>query len=429
MFIKYIFLLIVTFSFHANAAIKIDSWFTDKGSKVFFVQNNDLPIVDVEVSFMAGSAYDKDESAGRASLTNHMMLLGSGNLKQEEIINQFSEIGAEISSGFDEDKSSFSLRTLSEKKEEAFKLFQTVLHRPNFDEEVLNREKKRYLSSIKQSDTLPDSIGNKAFMKAIYGEHSYAIPSSGTLDSIETITNNTLIRFYESAYSAKSAVIVIVGDLSKKEAFDFANQTSNDLPSNGQLRSIEKVKLTPSQTIKIEHPSSQAHLHYGYPVMKRGDEDFFPLYVGNYILGGGGFVSRLTEEVREKKGYVYSVYSYFMPMQEKGPFQIGLQTKKEQIDEAFKLVRKVVKDFIDNGPTESELAAAKSNMIGGFPLRLDSNKKIMNYISMMAFYNYPLDYLETFSDKVNSVTTEQIKDAFQRRVILEKFTTVIVGAS
>ena len=163
--------------------------------------------------------------------------------------------------------------------------------------------------------------------------------------------------------------------------------------------------------------------------MKRGDEDFFPLYVGNYILGGGGFVSRLTEEVREKKGYVYSVYSYFMPMQEKGPFQIGLQTKKEQIDEAFKLVRKVVKDFIDNGPTENELAAAKSNMIGGFPLRLDSNKKIMNYISMMAFYNYPLDYLETFSDKVNSVTTEQIKDAFQRRVILEEFTTVIVGAS
>jgi len=189
---------------------------------------------------------------------------------------------------------------LSEKKEEAFKLFQTVLHRPNFDEEVLNREKKRYLSSIKQSDTLPDSIGNKAFMKAIYGEHSYAIPSSGTLDSIETITNNTLIRFYESAYSAKSAVIVIVGDLSKKEAFDFANQTSNDLPSNGQLRSIEKVKLTPSQTIKIEHPSSQAHLHYGYPIMKRGDEDFFPLYVGNYILGGGGFVSRLTEEVRDR---------------------------------------------------------------------------------------------------------------------------------
>jgi zinc protease len=163
--------------------------------------------------------------------------------------------------------------------------------------------------------------------------------------------------------------------------------------------------------------------------MKRGDKDFFPLYVGNYILGGGGFVSRLTEEVREKKGYVYSVYSYFMPMQEKGPFQIGLQTKKEQIDQAFDLVKKVVKEFIDFGPTEKELVAAKSNMVGGFPLRLDSNKKIMNYISMMAFYNYPLDYLETFSEKVKAVTTEQIKDAFKRRVKLDEFTTVIVGAS
>ena len=276
---------------------------------------------------------------------------------------------------------------------------------------------------------MPDSIGSKAFMKAMYGDHSYALPSSGFVESVEKINDTDLKSFYDSTYSPKSAVIVIVGDLSKKEATLFANQISHDLPSNKNLQSLKEVKLNQSQTIKIDHPSSQAHLHFGYPIMKRGDKDFFPLYVGNYILGGGGFVSRLTEEVREKKGYVYSVYSYFMPMQEKGPFQIGLQTKKEQIDQAFDLVKKVVKEFIDFGPTEKELVAAKSNMVGGFPLRLDSNKKIMNYISMMAFYNYPLDYLETFSEKVKAVTTEQIKDAFKRRVKLDEFTTVIFGAS
>ena len=429
MFIRSLILFFVVFAFPVNAAVNIDSWITDKGARVLFVKNHDLPIIDVEVSFKAGSAYDRLESAGTASLTNHMMLLGSDNLKQEEIINKFTEIGAEIGSGFDQDKSSFSLRTLSEKKQEAFKLFQLVLHKPNFDKDIVEREKQRYISSIRQSDTLPDSIGSKAFMKAMYGDHSYALPSSGFVESIEKINVTDLKSFYDSTYLPKSAVIVIVGDLSKKEATLFANQISHDLPSNKNLQSLKEVKLNQSQTIKIDHPSSQAHLHFGYPIMKRGDKDFFPLYVGNYILGGGGFVSRLTEEVREKKGYVYSVYSYFMPMQEKGPFQIGLQTKKEQIDQAFDLVKKVVKEFIDFGPTEKELVAAKSNMVGGFPLRLDSNKKIMNYISMMAFYNYPLDYLETFSEKVKAVTTEQIKDAFKRRVKLDEFTTVIVGAS
>jgi len=429
MFIRSLILFFVVFAFPVNAAVNIDSWITDKGAKVLFVKNHDLPIIDVEVSFKAGSAYDRLESAGTASLTNHMMLLGSDNLKQEEIINKFTEIGAEIGSGFDQDKSSFSLRTLSEKKQEAFKLFQLVLHKPNFDKDIVEREKQRYISSIRQSDTLPDSIGSKAFMKAMYGDHSYALPSSGFVESVEKINVTDLKSFYDSTYLPKSAVIVIVGDLSKKEATLFANQISHDLPSNKNLQSLKEVKLNQSHTIKIDHPSSQAHLHFGYPIMKRGDKDFFPLYVGNYILGGGGFVSRLTEEVREKKGYVYSVYSYFMPMQEKGPFQIGLQTKKEQIDQAFDLVKKVVKEFIDFGPTEKELVAAKSNMVGGFPLRLDSNKKIMNYISMMAFYNYPLDYLETFSEKVKAVTTEQIKDAFKRRVKLDEFTTVIVGAS
>ena len=161
--------------------------------------------------------------------------------------------------------------------------------------------------------------------------------------------------------------------------------------------------------------------------MKRGDPDFFPLYVGNYILGGGGFVSRLTGEVREKNGLVYSVYSYFMPYLEDGPFQIGLQTSKNQLNEALNLVKKTVDNFIVNGPSEKELKAAKSNMIGGFPLRLDSNKKIIQYVSMMAFYNYPLDYLDTFSDQVNSVTVSQIKEAFRKRVNMNDFTTVVVG--
>jgi len=165
----------------------------------------------------------------------------------------------------------------------------------------------------------------------------------------------------------------------------------------------------------------------GAPGIARNDPDLLALSVGNYILGGGGFVSRLTEEVREKKGMVYSVYSYFSPRKQRGPFLINFQTKKTQVDEALSLVKKTLNDFIDNGVTEEELAAAKANIIGGFPMKIDSNKKILSYLSVIGFYDLPLDYLETYNDKIAAITTEQIKAAFQKHLNPEKMVTVIVG--
>ena len=185
----------------------------------------------------------------------------------------------------------------------------------------------------------------------------------------------------------------------------------------------------PAQALekRIAHPASQSHLLLGYPGIKRGDPDLFPLYVGNYILGGGGFVSRLTEEVREKRGLVYSVYSYFMPMAEAGPFQVGLQTKKDQAEDALKLVRETLGKFIQNGVTEAELKAAKANIIGGFPMRIDSNGKILDYLAVIGFYKLPLNYLDEYNSNVEKVTVAQIKDAFSRRLKPENFVTVIVG--
>jgi zinc protease len=166
----------------------------------------------------------------------------------------------------------------------------------------------------------------------------------------------------------------------------------------------------------------------GVPGMSRSDPDYFPLYVGNYILGGGGFVSRLMNEVREKRGLAYSVYSYFMPLKQPGAFQIGLQTKKEQADEALLLVRKTLRDFVAKGPSEKELLAAKQNIIGGFSLRIDSNRKILDYLSIIGFYDLPVSYLADFSDKIEKVTVAQIHAGFARHIHPESMATVIVGA-
>jgi len=425
---RYFFVfLFASISILANAGVKIDTWNTSGGSKVFFVENHDLPIIDLSISFKAGSARDNKDNNGLASLTNHMILLGSDGVNEKDLANKFTDIGAQLDSNFDKDNSGFSLRTLSEKKVEAFTLFKMVMHKPNFDANILDREKKKYYASISKAEAEPGAIASKRFSKAIYGLHPYALPGSGTEATLAKLNRKDLVRFYREYYSSSQASIVIVGDLTASEAKIFSEALSNNLPTSKDIIGYPEVTLKAPENIRISHPSSQAHLYFGAPVVKRGDPDFIPLYVGNYILGGGGFVSRLTHEVREKKGLVYSVYSYFMPLIEKGPFQVGLQTKKDQIDEALSLVKSTINKFISDGPTQKELQAAKDNLIGGFPMRLDSNKKILEYLTMMAFYDYPIDYLDTFSTSVDKVTVKQIQKAFESRVDIDNFSTIIVG--
>ena len=419
--------ILIFFSNFASANLNIQHWELSNGARIYFIENHDLPIVDINVDFRAGSVKDTKQKSGLASLTNHMMVLGSGGVNEEDLANQFIDLGAQLNSSFDQDKSGFSVRTLTEKRSEAIDLLTLVLHKPNFDKDILEREKKRYIASISQSETMPGSIASKAFNKALYGEHPYGLSSSGEVETIRKISKKDLNNFYKNNYFSNELSIVIVGDISRKEAEELGNKISLGFTQSKIASPIPLVKEVKGQDITISHPAKQAHLYYGAPIIKRGDPDFLTLYLGNYILGGGGFVSRLTQVIREDRGLAYSVYSYFMPFIEKGPFQIGVQTKKNQVDQAKKLIEKTVAEFIKDGPTSDELKRAKDFMIGGFPLKLDSNKSILEYVSMMAFYKYPLDYLDTFTKKIDKISVEEIKSVFQRRVDMSKFSTVIVG--
>ena len=180
-------------------------------------------------------------------------------------------------------------------------------------------------------------------------------------------------------------------------------------------------------TQRVEHPATQAHIHLGLPAVRRGDPDYYALLTGNYILGGGGFVSRLMKEVREKRGYAYSVYSHFQPLQQPGPFQIGLQTKREQASDALKVVEEVLAEFLARGPSEDELKAARRNLADGFPLRIDSNRKLLDHIAVIGFYGLPLNYLDDFPRRIEAVTIAEIRAAFQRHIKPEHLVTVIVA--
>lgn len=415
----------------AQATPNIQRWQSASGAEVLFVENHDIPMLDVAVSFPAGSSFDEAGKTGVASLTHHLLDLGAEGLSEDDISRGMADIGAQLSGGFDPDRASVSLRTLSSaaERERALEITARVLQHPLFSETILTREKARVIAALKEAETKPDSIADKAFYKAVFGEHPYAFPASGEIEDVEKITTQDLSNFYRLHYQASGAVVAIMGDVSRAGAEAIAQQLTGKLPSGAAVPAPPKVDVRISASEqRIDHPASQSHILVGAPGMARNDPDYFPLYVGNHILGGGGFTSRLMNEVRENRGLVYSVYSYFVPLKQPGAFQIGLQTKKEQANEALQLVRNVLGDFVAKGPTEKELLAAKQNIIGGFPLRIDGNRKILDYLSTIGFYDLPLTYLDDFTKKVEQVDAAQVRAAFARRVDPQAMATVIVGA-
>jgi len=411
----------------ARAGLAIQSWITPGGSKVVFVESRALPIVDVQVDFRAAGAEAPAGKAGIAGLTRTLLESGAGALDEDAIANRVADLGAQLGGGADMDRASLSLRILSTPAERdgAVDLLATLISQPTFPALAVEREKARTIASLKEAETQPDAILSRRFAAAIFPDHAYGrLPTAA---SVATLTRDELVDFHARYYTAQRATVSIVGDVSRAEAELIASRLLAGLPGGEVPVTTVNATRPQRQTIRVPHPSAQAHIAVGQPGMRRGDPDFFPLLVGNYILGGGGFVSRLTGEVREKRGYAYSVYSYFMPQRDVGPFQIGLQTKGSQADDALKVVGATLDAFLANGPTEAELQAAKDNLINGFALRLDSNRKMLEQVSAIGSFGLPLDYLDTWRDKVRAVTVAQIRDAFRRHVSQDHLVTVVVG--
>jgi len=415
----------------AQAMPAIQHWTTENGAGVYFVPAPELPMVDVRVVFAAGSSHDA-ALPGLAGLTNGLLDQGAAGLSADAIAERLDGLGAQLGSGSLRDMAWVSLRSLNDAEhfDPAFDLMVKVLSQPDFNPQDIDRERERTLVALRHSEQQPDDIAEYHFYADIYGKHPYASRPIGTEASLKRITRGDIKAFHASYYVAANATIAIVGDIDRPGAERLARRLSAALPAGKPAAPLPAVApLIKASEEHIFHPSTQTHVLMGAPGMDRKDPDFFPLYVGNHILGGSGLVSQLYEEVREKRGLSYSVYSAFIPMQKKGPFILGLQTRNDQLEEALGVLRETLQRFHDQGPTEKELVAAKKNITGGFALRIDSNSKIIEYLAVIGFYGLPLDYLETFNDKVMAVTREEIRDAFQRRVHPDVMATVIVGGN
>ena len=426
----------------AVAAIPIEHWTQAGGAQVYLVQSRNLPMVDVQVDFDAGARRDPVDKAGLASVTAAMASRGvrastaGPELDENALGEAWADLGASFGASASNDRMGFSLRSLTDSAllPRVIALAARQLGEPAFPAAVWQREREQMIASIKESDTRPATVAAKAFAAAVYGDHPYGFrPSEASLSAIGVEDMRAL---YQRAIRPCRAKVSIVGDVSREQADALVTglfarlAASSDGAACAPLPPVPEVAaLTqPGETRTIPFDSAQAQVLIGQPGIRRNDPDFLALTVGDYVLGGGGFVSRLYSEVREKRGLSYSVYSYFAPGLHAGAFTVGLQTRSDQAGQAVALSREIVARFVREGPSEQELQAAKSNLIGGFALRLDSNRKLLDNVANIAWNDLPLNYLDTWTTAVERLTVADVKAAFARVLRPQAMVTVVVGA-
>jgi zinc protease len=425
----------------ASAAIPIQQWTQPSGAQVYLVESPAIAMVDVQIDFDAGARRDPAAQAGLASVTTGMLDKGvlardgAPAMDENALSEAWADLGAQFGAGATSDRMGFSLRSLTDPEllDKAVALAAREIAEPSFPDAIWQRERQRIQAALKESYTRPASIIGRAYAQAVYGTHPYGYETTeATLAHINVADMRAL---HAASVVACRARISMVGAVTRAQADAIAARLLSRLPqqpcaSLPPLPEVAEVApLAQADEKRIAFDSAQAHVLIGQPGYKRADPDYFALTVGNYILGGGGFVSRLTLEVREKRGLTYGVSSYFSPGLHAGAFTVGLQTRPDQAPQAVALVRDVLKEFVANGPTEAELKAAKDNLVGGFALRIDSNRKLLDNVSNIAWNRLPLDYLDTWTQQVDKVTAADIKAAFARKLQPEKMVTVILGAA
>ena len=422
----------------ANAILPIEKLDAYKGAKAFLVQTKALPMVDIEVSIDAGDRYDPAGKSGLADMTAGLMNYGvrgdRGLLNEAQIADEIADLGANIGLSVSGERAILRIRTLSRKdlRDRAVQLAASMLSSPTYDANILAREKQRTITSLLEAETKPEYVLERRFKKMLYG--AYPLADTPSVKSVGTITATDLQQFHKQFYRGDRMIVSIVGDVDSTQANEVVQMLLKRIPQSGPviapLPELQRSPVEPlaQREVQIPFDSQQAHIAMGMTAVARNNPDYFPLLVGNYILGGGGFVSRLMNEVREKRGLAYSVFSYFAPGKASGIFQAGLQTKSDQGSMALGVMSDTIAKFITDGPTVSELAAAKANLINGYPLRIDNNRKLLDNVSSIAWNDLPLDTMEVWTKQIEAVSLEQVTAAFQKYLAMDRMKIAVLGA-
>lgn len=421
----------------AWAAITLQQWTLASGAQVVLAESPVIPMVDVQLDFDAGGRRDPAGKAGLASATAGMsskgLLAKAGQraLNENQLAEAWADLGASFSASAGTDRTSYQLRSLTDPDllGTAAQLAARQLAEPAFSDAQWRRERERLVASLKEAETRPATQASRAYSAAVFAKHPYAFQATPV--SLAAIQTADLQAFHRQGMLACRAKVSIVGAVNREQANALVDTLLSRLPKGAcpVLPVVAEVApLARSQELRLPFDSAQAHVLLGQPGIKRADPDFFPLFVGNYLLGGGTFVSRLTSEVREKRGLTYSISSSFNPGLHAGSFTISLQTRPDQAAQALQVSRDVLTEFVTNGPSEADLLTAKTNLVNSFALRIDSNRKLLDNIANIAWHDLPLSYLDQWTAQINKVTVADVKAAFARTLQPSRMVTVVLGA-
>ena len=427
-----------------NLTPKFRTWETDSGVRVVMYEIKSIPLIDLAIDIDAGSRWDPKGLEGLSAMTESMIFKGTDafndkvEMSEQEISEFIAKTALVKSSSNDRDKTSLRFRFLSDSeiRDSVLEFIARVITFPTFNTEILEREKNNTILRLEESLTKPQTVAVKNLWKSMYPDHPYGRSISS--QSVSSITGKDLKDFHQTFWTTDRVTLSIVGNINASDAKKLANKITDPLskksPTNSPQSSLKFQQLLPPVTVggktvkKISHPAAQSHIWMGLPVLARHETDYiFPMLVANHILGGSGFGSRLTKEIREDRGLSYSVFSAFSLLKQKGPFFVGLQTGKENSEQAIEVMVNTISDFIANGPSEKELETAKQGIVGGFALRLDSNSKILENLAQIVFYDLPLDYLDNWTLRVQAVTLDDVKKVLKERVDLNNSSLIVVG--
>lgn len=411
------------------AELIIEQWTTPEGAKVLFAQSKGLPMLDIVLNFDAAGARDGDKF-GLAALTNGLLGSATKYHNEEQIIDTFDALGAKFSKSSAKDRATVSLRTLTrpEVLRKSLQMFAEVVAEPKFEQKYLSRAKRQTLVRIEAGKQSPNTIASQAFAQAVFANHAYAHSAIGSKKTLENIVLKDIIRHYKKYYVAKNLTITLVGDISQRKAKQISRKISQGFNIGNKASAHTEIKpLTTAVNQHIKFPSKQTHLLIGQVGISRSHPDYYALYLGNHILGGSALTSILGEQIREQKGLAYSVSSRFIKMRANGYFLLKLQTKNNQAKEAKNITLNVLQNFLNQPISQSQLQDGKDNIIGGFALQTASNANISAYLSIIGFYDLPLDYLSTFPNHIKNISSQDIQAAFNQLIKMDKLIVLSVG--
>lgn len=407
---------------------KIETFTTPKGVQVWLIQAPELPMIAVELNFRAGAMLEPTDKQGVANFTAALADEGAGDYDAKAFREELEAIGARFGANADMQDLGVNLTTLTEHKVRAFELMGLAVRQPRYDEDAVARMRDALLADIRQGDEEPSTVAWRLFRPAVYGSHPYANSGEGTLTSVGSLTVADARAWHDQYFTKANLRVAVVGDIQQAELTYLLDKALGDLPQGDVRYAVDSVPSpTTLQLVKKQMDVPQSTVLWGHLGLPRTDPDFYAMLVMNEMLGGNVLTSRLGLDVREKHGLVYGINSVNAPLPHNGMYYISFATGNANVAKALGLVRTHLRDIRNELVTDEELVDAKAYLIGSFPLRLDSNAKLLNMMAMMQSESLPKDYLTEWPQRIAAVTKEDVQRVAQRLILPEAAALVIVG--